>query len=61
MLAVVGKVGGRAVKEASPSSRAQWERYFASDLPTEFVVKPTLGAHGKGFRLYQQRRRAPPR
>jgi hypothetical protein len=26
--------------------------YFANDLPAEFVVKPTLGAHGKGFRLY---------
>ena len=42
----------RTVKGASPSSRAEWERYFANDLPAEFVVKPTLGAHGKGFRLY---------
>jgi putative polysaccharide biosynthesis protein len=54
MLAVVGKAGGRTVKGASPSSRAEWERYFANDLPAEFVVKPTLGAHGKGFRLYRR-------
>jgi hypothetical protein len=32
MLAVVGKAGGRTVKGASPSSRAEWERYFANDL-----------------------------
>ena len=54
MLAVVGKAGGRTVKGASPSSRAEWERYFANDLPAEFVVKPTLGAHGKGFRFYRR-------
>ena len=54
MLAVVGKAGGRTVKGASPSSRAEWERYFANDLPAEFVVKPTLGAHGKGFRPYRR-------
>jgi len=28
MLAVVGKAGGRTVKGASPSSRAEWERYL---------------------------------
>jgi hypothetical protein len=49
-------VGGRTVKGASPSSRAGWEHYFANDLPTEFVVKPTLGVHGKGFRLYHRDR-----
>ena len=35
-------------------SRAAWERYFANDLPAEFIVKPTLGAYGKGFRLYRK-------
>ena len=54
MLAVVGKAGGRTVNGASPSSRADWERYLANDLPAEFVVKPTLGVHGKGFRLYRR-------
>jgi hypothetical protein len=52
MLAVVGKLGGRTVNGPNnPSSREEWEHYFANDLPAEFIVKPTLGAHGKGFRL----------
>lgn len=54
MLAVFGKVTGRTVRRAGPASRAEWERFFANDLPSEFVVKPTLGAHGKGFRLYHR-------
>lgn len=55
MLAVVGRAGGRAVNSLkTPSGREEWEQYFASDLPAEFIVKPTLGAHGKGFRLYRK-------
>jgi len=53
VLAVVGRAGGRTVnRPKTPSGRKEWEQYFTDDLPAEFIVKPALGAHGKGFRLY---------
>jgi hypothetical protein len=54
MLAVLGKAGGRIKGVKPPSSREEWEHYFCNDLPAEFIVKPTLGAHGKGFRIYRK-------
>jgi hypothetical protein len=33
------------------TGRQQWVRFITDDLPDEFVIKPTLGAYGRGLRL----------
>jgi hypothetical protein len=35
-------------------TREDWERLFTSDLPEEFVVKPSRSAHGEGIEIYRK-------
>ena len=34
--------------------REQWTRYIAEELPDEFVVKPSVGAHGEGVGIFMR-------
>ncbi|NQU76834.1 MAG: hypothetical protein HQ546_11035 [Planctomycetes bacterium] len=36
------------------ATRQDWWRFFALALPPEFVVKPAMGAYGKGFNIFRR-------
>lgn len=36
------------------TERDEWERFFAEELPHEFIVKPALGVFGQGVDLYRR-------
>lgn len=40
---------GRAI-----GTRDDWKTFFERYLPTEFAVKPAIGAYGKGFNTYRK-------
>lgn len=42
---------GWAHSGRSPGSRDEWIRFFESDCPEAFVVKPSLGRSGRGVRV----------
>jgi len=35
-------------------TETDWATFFSSELPSEFVIKPTTGAYGAGVRIYNR-------
>jgi len=54
LYAVLDKDAGWTASGKLISERAEWERFFENDLPQEFIIKPALGARGRGVNLYRR-------
>lgn len=54
LLAVFDKPAGWIYFGRSLSERSAWEKFFESDLPTEFVIKPALGSYGHNVEVYRR-------
>jgi len=54
LYAVFDPAVGWASSNGSLQGRAEWCRFFNESAPQEFVIKPTLGVHGRAIGIYKK-------
>jgi hypothetical protein len=53
-IAVFDRAGGWSADGTFLRQRRDWEQFFDERLPSDFIIKPSLGARGQGFSAYRR-------